>query len=97
MKIRRKDLIDDFTIKYPDATSALQRWIDIVKAAKWASHADIKMNFSSADYVGNGRYVFNIKGNNYRLVVLVVFVEGLVTVRFVGTHREYDNIDCKTI
>ena len=53
--------------------------------------------YASADYVGNNRYVFNIRGNKYRLVAVVVFFMGELNVRFVGTHKEYDKIDCKTI
>ncbi len=60
--------------------------------------ADLKADFPSADFVGNNRYVFNIKGNNYRTVVLVVFFAGTVAIRFVGTHGEYDKIkDIKNI
>ena len=53
--------------------------------------------FNSVDNVGNQHYVFNIKGNNYRLVVVIKFVIGFVYVRFIGTHSEYDKIDCRNI
>ena len=59
--------------------------------------ADIKNTFNSADYIGNQRYVFNIKGNNYRIVVVIKFTIKFVYIRFVGTHSEYDRIDCLTI
>ena len=59
--------------------------------------AFIKKDFPSVDYVGNQRYVFNIKGNNYRLVFVIKFVPQFVFIRFVGTHAEYDKIDCSTI
>lgn len=97
MNIRRKDIIDNFIKNHADALNALQRWVSIVAKAAWKSHADIKTGFPSADYVGNERYVFNIRGNTYRMVVVVAFVVGLLTVRFLGTHGEYDKIDCKTI
>lgn len=51
----------------------------------------------SADYVGNSRYVFNIKGNHYRIVTVVVFFAGSMVIRFIGTHAEYDKIDASTI
>ena len=70
-----------------DAKVALERWY----------LSDIKVDFPSADYVGNQRYVFNIKGNKYRLVVVVKFRMGYVFIRFVGTHAEYDRINCATI
>ena len=95
MNIRRKDIIDDFIKNHADAKNALQRWVSIVEKADWKSHADIKTDFPSADYVGNERYVFNIRGNTYRMVVVVLFVTGLLIVRFLGIHGEYDKIDCK--
>ena len=58
---------------------------------------DIKVDFLSVDYVGNQHYVFNIRGNNYRLVVVVKFTIGYVFIRWVGTHKDYDKIDCSTI
>jgi mRNA interferase HigB len=97
MNIRRKDIIDDFIKNHADAKSALQRWIVTVEKAEWKTHADIKADFPSADYIGNKRYVFNIRGNNYRIVVVIIFVINLLTVRFLGTHSEYDKIDSKTI
>ncbi|MDR2840198.1 MAG: type II toxin-antitoxin system HigB family toxin [Paludibacter sp.] len=92
MKIRKKEIIDKFSIKHADSTNALQHWADAVKEAEWKSHSDIKVDFPSADYIGKGRYVFNIKGNNYRLIVVIVFITGSVIVDFVGTHSEYDKL-----
>ena len=97
MIIRKRELLDSFAAKHSDAQKALQRWVTLVEEAEWQSHADLKLTFPSADYVGNGRYVFNIRGNNYRLITVVVFVAGLLTVRFVGTHAEYDKINSSTI
>ena len=57
----------------------------------------VKADFASADYVGNNRIVFDIKGNDYRLVAVVLFVAGTVFIRWVGTHSEYDKINVKTI
>ena len=76
---------------------ALERWYSIAENADWKNLADIKNDFPSVDYVGNQHYVFNIKGNNYRLVVVVKFTIGYVYIHFVGTHQEYDKIDCSTI
>ncbi len=80
-----------------DARVALERWYHIVSEAQWRNLGEMKVDFPSVDYVGNQRYVFNIRGNKYRLVVVVKFVMGYVFIRFVGTHSEYDNIDCSTI
>lgn len=97
MRIFTEKALKEFAETQPDAKVALQEWASIVKKSKWTSFADIKNTFNSMDAVGNQRYVFNIKGNNYRLVVVVKFTLGFVYVRFVGTHTEYDKIDCSTI
>ena len=98
MKIIYPERIEEFADLHPDANAALERWSAIVKAATCKHHADLKKDFPSADYVGNNRYVFNIKGNNYRTVVMLVFFAGTVAIRFIGTHKEYDKIkDIKTI
>lgn len=97
MKILNKPLIDTFAEKHPDAITPLERWAIIVEDACWQTHNDLKRDFPSADYVGNQRYVFNIKGNDYRLVAVIIFISGLITVRFIGKHSDYDKIDCSTI
>ena len=97
MIIANKQLLDDFVQLHSQAAKPLNKWVEDVKAAQWRNHADLKAMYPSADYVKNGRYVFNIGGNNYRLVAVVVFIGGVVNIRFVGTHKEYDKIDCTTI
>ena len=80
-----------------DARAAIERWYDIAKNANWGNFADVKNDFPSTDFVGNQHYVFNIRGNKYRLIVVIKFMIGCIYVRFVGTHEEYDNIDCVNI
>ena len=80
-----------------DSEVALERWYEIVEAAQWQNFAEMKADFGSVDAVGNQHYVFNIRGNKYRLVVVEKFVMGYDVVRFVGTHQEYDQIDASTI
>lgn len=75
----------------------LERWYEIAEAAEWGTFAEMKMDFGSVDAVGNQHYVFNIRGNRYRLVVVVKFMMGYVFIRFVGTQEEYDKIDASTI
>jgi len=82
---------------YENAKAALESWYQMVKEAEWKNFADIKSDFNSVDNVGNQHYVFNIRGNKYRLVVVIKFVIGYVYIRFVGTHAEYDKIDSRTI
>jgi mRNA interferase HigB len=80
-----------------DSKVALERWYDITEQAEWKNLSDIKAGFPATDYVGNQHYVFNIKGNKYRLVVVVKFTISHVFIRFVGTHKEYEKIDASTI
>lgn len=76
----------------------MEDWYETAQRAEWKSLNDIRAAFNSVDFVGNDRYVFNIKGNDYRLVVIVRFSKGRVFIRFIGTHAEYDKItDIKNI
>ncbi|MDR1974498.1 MAG: type II toxin-antitoxin system HigB family toxin [Bacteroidales bacterium] len=82
---------------YENSRVALERWYHIALKAKWKNLSDIKVDFPATDYTGNQHFVFNIKGNNYRLVVVIKFTMGYIYIRFVGTHKKYDKIDCSTI
>ena len=75
----------------------LERWYEITENAQWHNYAELKLDFPSADYVGNQHYVFNISGNKFRLVVVIKFIMGYVFVRWVGRHGDYEKIDCKNI
>ncbi|GHT80562.1 hypothetical protein FACS189467_3020 [Bacteroidia bacterium] len=69
-----------------------KNWYNKTASARWNNFAEIKHTFQSVDAIGNKRYVFNIKGNSYRLIAIVLFVPKFVYVRFIGTHAEYDKI-----
>ncbi|MCQ2216146.1 MAG: type II toxin-antitoxin system HigB family toxin [Bacteroidales bacterium] len=98
MHIISKSKLQEYYEQHADAMEPLLRWYDIAMHAEWSELNDIKKDFPSVDYVGNQRYVFNIKGNTYRLIVVIKFTPGLIFVRFVGTHAEYDKIkDCSMI
>jgi len=97
MRIIAHQAIVEFGKSYPDSKIALDSWYKTTKKAIWKDFHDLKKMFNSADYVGNQRYVFNIKGNNYRMVVKILFVQQIIYIRFIGTHPEYDKIDCSTI
>ncbi len=92
MRIVSKKMLVDYYEVHPQAKTALSEWYEKTKAANWKSFADVKKTFNSVDSVGNKRYVFNIKGNDFRLVVIIVFTPKTVYIRFVGTHAEYDKI-----
>lgn len=97
MIIANKILLDDFIQSHVNALKPINKWLAQVTEARWKSHAELKRQFPPADYVKNGRYVFNIGGNKFRIVAVVVFIGGVMNIRFVGTHTEYDRIDCATI
>lgn len=80
-----------------DSKIALERWYDLAEKAQWHNFAEIKEDFPATDSIGNQHYVFNIRGNKYRLIVVIKSTIGRVFVRFVGTHAEYDKIDASKI
>ena len=92
MRIISERTIRIYYETHPEAKSALQDWVSKVKEANWQSLADVKQTFNSVDYVGNQHYIFNIKGNDFRLVAVVKFMVKFVLIRFIGTHAEYDKI-----
>ena len=94
--IAHRSLVQFYT-KHAAAKTALEEWYTKVSKTDWDSFADIKRDFNSVDYVGNQRYVFNIKGNDYRIVALIKFKIKMVYIRFIGTHKEYDKINCSEI
>ena len=93
MRIISKKTIVDFYEKHADAKIGMEEWHKKVKDADWYCSADVKETFNSVDSVGNDRYVFNIKGNTYRLIAMILFQVKRVYIRFVGTHAEYDKIE----
>jgi mRNA interferase HigB len=103
MRIISRRILREFWEKHPDAAIPLQTWFHDVERANWTSPSDIKGVYRNASFLANNRVVFNIKGNHYRLVVLavlavlVVYQYGMVYIRFVGTHEEYDRVDAATI
>ena len=92
MRVIAKSKLVAYYTKQEDAKTALEDWYAKTVHAEWNNFADVKQCFRSADLVGNKRIVFNIKGNQYRLVGLVLFKMKTVFIRFVGSHTEYDKI-----
>jgi mRNA interferase HigB len=97
MVIISKTIIQAFIQKHPDAGNALNKWYSDTKVADWKSFRELKKTFNTADHVGNDRYVFDIKGNRYRLIALIIFKVRTVFILFVGTHKEYDQIKADKI
>lgn len=79
------------------AREPMLNWYHITVLSDWQDFHGIKETFNSVDSVGNDRYVFNIAGNKYRIVAMIHFTTRTLYIRFVGTHKQYDKIDCKKI
>lgn len=92
MRIIAKRTLRDFWEAYPDAETSLRFWFEQIAKQDWQTPNDIINAFNGADIVGNGRMVFNIAGNKYRLVIKFVYETQICYVRFIGTHKEYDRI-----
>lgn len=97
MVIISKSILKEFGIKHPDAIEALNHWYQVAKSEDWGNPGDVKATFSTVDYVGNDRFVFNIRGNRYRLVAMIFFNRRTLYVRFIGTHTDYDKVDVSII
>jgi mRNA interferase HigB len=101
MHIISKRTLVEFWEKNPATKSALEAWHADAKRAKWRSSADIKNTYVKASIINNTRVVFNIVGNDYRLVVSIRYAtedrSGTIFIKFVGTHKEYDRINAATI
>ena len=97
MVVITKRILNEFGRRHPDAAEALNGWYDAIVGADWKNLNDVRRQFNNVDYVGNERFVFNIRGNKYRLIAMIFFDKRTLFVRFVGTHSEYDRIDAKTV
>lgn len=97
MNIYNRSTLIRFWKKYHRAKVPLQTWYKITENANWKNTNDVKKIYGSADAIGKNRVVFNIKGNDYRLVVAFNFERGWVFIKFIGTHNEYDKIDSTKI
>lgn len=86
-----------FWEQHPEAQDALVAWYQDVKRAQWRTPADIRQVYRNASFVGHNRVVFNVKGSHDRVVVAVQYQQAIVYIRFVGTHREYDQIDVESV
>ncbi|WP_221393826.1 type II toxin-antitoxin system HigB family toxin [Dyadobacter sp. NIV53] len=97
MVIISKRTINQYIELEPRVSDALLNWYRQAKAANWNKFQEVKKTFNSADAVGNNRYVFNIKGNDYRLITIIHFDIRTIYIVFVGTHAEYDKVDASLV
>ena len=97
MRIITKAPLREFWEKHPAAVLPLQVWYKDTSGQTWKMPNDVKAYYGNASIVGNSRVVFNIKGNDFRLVVAINYIASAVYIRFIGTHAEYDKINAATI
>lgn len=97
MVIIAKKILREFVLTHPDCEQAIEKWYALTKAADWKSFSEMKNTFNSVDAVGNDRYVFNIKGNQYRLIALILFKVRTVFILFIDSHTEYDKLDAANV
>lgn len=97
MRIIARRTLREFWEHHPDAEQALRAWYQDAHHATWNTPADIRQTYATASIIANNRVVFNIRGNNYRLVVAINYDFGIVYIRFIGTHAEYDSIDATSV
>ncbi len=97
MNVISKRTLVKFYEQHPQAKSALEVWHSDARKSTWSSPADIKKIYSSTSFLSDNRVVFNIKGNDYRLIVHIDYPRKIIRVKFVGTHAQYDKIDAKEI
>jgi mRNA interferase HigB len=97
MRVIAVSTLRAFWARYPDAEQPLKAWYEEATSARWTQPADIKAQYRSASVLKNRRVVFNIKGNDYRLIAAIAYKLQIVYVKFVGTHKEYDAVDAETI
>jgi mRNA interferase HigB len=84
--------IREYIDEHGDVEDQLNNWYKIAEKSDWANFSEVKQMFNSVDAVGNDLYVFNIKGNNYRLIVRIIFRVRTIYIKFIGTHKEYDKV-----
>jgi mRNA interferase HigB len=97
MRIIARRTLREFWLAHPQSEMPLKTWFDVAKGATWTSPSDIKARYASASFVANNRVVFNIKGNDYRLIVWINYPKQIIFIKFIGTHAEYDKIDAATV
>ncbi|TCD08221.1 type II toxin-antitoxin system HigB family toxin [Pedobacter frigidisoli] len=97
MRIIAKKILRDFWEKHPNCEEQLKSWFQETSNIEWNKPNDIKSDYPSASILTENRIVFNIKGNNYRLIIKINYEYQMVWIRFIGTHAEYDKIDATKI
>jgi mRNA interferase HigB len=97
MRVLKVKTLRDYWEQHADSQGPLEAWYEHAKRARWTTPADVRRDYGTASILPNNRVVFNIKGNNYRLVVQLHYKSGIVFIRFIGTLAQYDSIDATRV
>jgi len=97
MRIIKRKTVSDFWQIKPDCEQSLKTWFYECKKAQWDTPDSVRHTYPTARILKNNRVVFNIRGNEYRLIVKINYAYGIVYIRFIGTHAEYDRINAEEI
>lgn len=97
MRVISKKILREFWEGHPDCIQQLKSWHQEMNSSRFNSPTEIKIKYPSASLLVNDRVVFNIKGNNYRLIVKILYKHQMLWIRFIGTHAAYDKIDATKI
>jgi mRNA interferase HigB len=97
MRVISRKRLRDFAGQHPDAQSGLDSWFHEAEEADWRTPAEVKHQYAGASVLKHSRVVFDIGGTKYRLVVKINYAYRVVSIRFIGTHQEYDKIEAETI
>ena len=97
MRIIARSTLRNYWAKHSDVEAVLEAWYQDVSRAAWKTPNDVTRIYPTASIIAGNRIVFNIKGNQYRLIVAVNYKHGIVYIRFVGSHQEYDKVDAATV
>jgi mRNA interferase HigB len=97
MRVISRKTLKSFWEMHRRAEKPLRAWFHEAKLAHWKNYQEIKNDFPAADVIPGNRVVFDIKGNDYRIVIKIHYNTGVAFIRFVGTHAEYDHINAETI
>ena len=89
MRIAGREKLDDFVCAHADARAWIENWIADTEKALWRTSRDIKNSYASASFLAGNVVIFNVKGNHYRLEVLIAYNTGVVVIRWAGTHAQY--------
>lgn len=97
MRVIAKKILRDFWESHPDCEQQLKAWFQETNKAEWKNPNEIKKEYLNASILNDNRVIFNIKGNNYRLIVKINYEYQMIWIRFIGTHSEYDKINANEI